>query len=66
MRAIDFWVGVPLTFLLTVVQRIRRVIHATFIKPYGHLFWADEQGWHLYLPNITVEDIRDRDQTAGE
>jgi ADP-heptose:LPS heptosyltransferase len=27
MRAIDFWVGVPLTFLLTLVQRIRAFLH---------------------------------------
>jgi ADP-heptose:LPS heptosyltransferase len=26
MRAIDFWVGIPLTFLLTVVDRARRVV----------------------------------------
>ena len=26
MRAIDFWVGVPLTFLMTVVYRIQRLI----------------------------------------
>jgi len=28
MRAIDFWVGVPLTFLLTLLQRIRRFVGA--------------------------------------
>jgi ADP-heptose:LPS heptosyltransferase len=28
MRAIDFWVGVPLTFLLTVLLRIGRFVHS--------------------------------------
>lgn len=28
MRAIDFWVGVPFTFLLTILRRIRRVVHS--------------------------------------
>ena len=26
MRAIDFWVGVPLTFLLTAISRVQRAI----------------------------------------
>jgi hypothetical protein len=26
MRAIDYWVGIPLTFLLTVVHRVQRLI----------------------------------------
>jgi ADP-heptose:LPS heptosyltransferase len=26
MRALDFWVGVPLTFLLTILHRVRRVV----------------------------------------
>ena len=26
MRAIDYWVGIPLVFLLTIVYRVRRFI----------------------------------------
>jgi hypothetical protein len=26
MRAIDYWVGIPLTFLLTIVWRVQRLI----------------------------------------
>ena len=26
MRGIDFWLGIPLTFLLTIVDRLRRLV----------------------------------------
>lgn len=37
---------------------LSRIIHATLIKPYTHLFWLDEEGWALYQPSISVEDVR--------
>jgi hypothetical protein len=38
---------------------IARVVQATFIRPYHHLFWLDEDGWAAYQPNIGLDDIRD-------
>jgi hypothetical protein len=39
---------------------LSKIIHNTFIKPYGQLFWledCDEANWAIYYPSITVEDI---------
>lgn len=33
MRAVDYWVGVPLTFLLTILQRIRRLLQLDAAPP---------------------------------
>jgi hypothetical protein len=38
---------------------LRRVVHATFIRPYEHFFWYDEQGWAVYQPNIAADDLRE-------
>ena len=43
---------------------LSKAIHATFIKPYGHLFWADEDGWALYQPNISVADVREWEKVS--
>ena len=33
MRALDFWVGVPLTFLITILLRIKRFVHSSAARP---------------------------------
>ena len=33
MRAIDFWVGVPLTFLLTILARLQRFVESAALLP---------------------------------
>jgi hypothetical protein len=38
-------------------ELLRKVVHATFIRPYRHLFWQDEQGWAVYQPNIAADDL---------
>ena len=38
---------------------LRKVVHATFIHPYAHLFWKDEAGWAVYQPNVAVEDVQE-------
>lgn len=39
-------------------ELLRKVVHATFIHPYGHLFWQDEEGWAVYQPAIAPDDLR--------
>lgn len=36
---------------------VARIVHATFLRPYTHLFWRDEDGWAVYQPNISRDDI---------
>jgi hypothetical protein len=38
---------------------LRKVVHATFIRPYEHLFWRDEDGWAVYQPNIGADDLQE-------
>jgi hypothetical protein len=40
-------------------ELLRKVVHATFIRPYKHLFWQDEDGWAVYQPNIAADDLRE-------
>jgi hypothetical protein len=45
-------------------KMLGKVVHATFIKPYGHLFWRDYAGWAVYWPNITGDDVREWDSPS--
>jgi hypothetical protein len=45
---------------------LRRIVHATFIRPYSHLFWLDEAGWGMYTPCITADDIREWTKLSGK
>jgi hypothetical protein len=38
---------------------LSRIVHATFITPYEHVFWLDEEGWAVFQPNIGVSDVRE-------
>lgn len=38
-------------------ELLSQIAHATFIKPYHHLYWLDKDGWAVYQPNISTEDI---------
>jgi len=40
-------------------ELLRKVVHATFIRPHQHLFWQDEEGWAVYQPNIAADDVRE-------
>lgn len=40
-------------------ELLRKVVHATFIRPYGHLFWQDDEGWAVYQPNVAAGDLRE-------
>lgn len=54
------WFYKQLAFLYESVDKLldelgdsdRELIHAQLIKPNNSLFWADEEGWRLYLPDI--------------
>jgi len=46
-------------------ELIARIIHATFIKPYSHLFWRDDEGWAVYWPNIGVDDVREWERLSA-
>lgn len=37
---------------------LRRVIHATLIKPTSRVFWAGDEGWTVYSPNIGIDDLQ--------
>lgn len=43
---------------------ITRVLHATLIKPYSHLFW-DDGTWRLYYPAITRQDVAEWHTLTG-
>ncbi|MDY3551646.1 hypothetical protein R5W24_000724 [Gemmata sp. JC717] len=38
-------------------ELLRRVVHATLIRPAGGAFWADNEGWHVYKPTVNAEDV---------
>ncbi|HYF65449.1 MAG TPA: hypothetical protein VD886_21665 [Herpetosiphonaceae bacterium] len=38
---------------------LARIVHATFLRPYNHLFWRDRDGWAVYQPNINPDDVHD-------
>src|SRR5262245_22226125 len=47
-------------------ELLRKVLHATFIRPYRHLFWRDVDGWAVYQPNITADDVRACERLSGQ
>jgi hypothetical protein len=38
-------------------ELLEQILHATFVKPYGALFWDGDKGWHLYYPCITSAQL---------
>jgi hypothetical protein len=37
---------------------IARIVHATLVRPYDHLFWGDDGNpWWLYYPAIERADL---------
>lgn len=34
----------------------RRLLHSQLVKPNGNVYWADKDGWLLYLPSMKRDD----------